>query len=77
MVSNFHISSVYYPERRLTVVWVFWESIGSQLPFLKVNSDAHKSELDGGRQFPNPSVEKPDGQYEGSRFDTTSETQFA
>jgi hypothetical protein len=41
-----------------------------------VNPDAHNTKFNGGRQFLNPSVEKPDGQNESNRFETTSVTKF-
>ena len=60
--TQFPYPSVYYLEGQLTVVGGFCESIGTQVPLLEVNPHAHETELAGGRQFPKPSVEKPDGQ---------------
>ena len=74
--TQFPYPSVFYPDGQLTVVGGLLELIGTQLPLLKVNPDAHETELAGGRQFPNPSVEKPDGQSEGNGFETTSGTHY-
>ena len=73
---QFPYPSVFYPEGQLTDVGGFLESIGTQLPLLKVNPDAHETELAGGKQFPNPSVEKPDGQSEGNGFVIRSGTHY-
>jgi hypothetical protein len=39
-----------------------------------VNPDAHEIEVIGGRQFPYPSLIKPDGQLEGKGSGITSGT---
>ena len=74
--TQFPYPSVFNPDGQLTVVGGLLESIGTQLPLLKVNPDAHETELAGGRQFPNPSVEKPDGQSEGNGLLIISGTHY-
>ena len=39
-----------------------------------MNPDAHETEVNGGRQFPYPSLSKPDGQLEGKESEITSGT---
>ena len=74
--TQFPYPSAFYPEGQLTVVGGFLLSIGTQLPLLDVNPDAYDTELAGGRQFPNPSVEKSDGQSEGNLLLITSGTHY-
>lgn len=76
IATQFPYPSVYYPVGQLTVVGGFLVSIGTQLPLLEVNPEAHETELAGGRQFPYPSVEKPDGQSEGKGLDIISGTHY-
>ena len=74
--TQFPYLSALYPDGQLTVIGGFFWSVGTQLPSLEWNPDAHDTELVGGRQFPKPSVEKPGGQSGENGFGIISGTHY-
>jgi hypothetical protein len=54
--TQFPYPSGYYPVGQLTDVGGLAVFFATQFPLLNVNPDAHVTDDDGGRQFPNPSV---------------------